>query len=67
VRRKLKEDLARFMRESRGRATLSQFGRKLGISDSTLQRIEVCQQNVTLDTLEQIIKRLGCKITDIFK
>lgn len=55
------------MRAARGSATLAQFGRKLGISDSTLQRIEVADQNVTLDTLEQITKRLGCKIHDIFK
>ena len=39
---------------------------KVGISDSTLHRMEMAEQNVTLKTLEQICERLTCKISDVF-
>jgi DNA-binding Xre family transcriptional regulator len=39
---------------------------KIGLSDSTLQRIEMAEQNVTLDTLQLIVTRLRCKGSDIF-
>ena len=38
----------------------------MGLSSSTLQRIETEQQNVTINTIEQIVGRLGCKVPDIF-
>jgi DNA-binding Xre family transcriptional regulator len=38
----------------------------LGISDSTLHRLELGDQNITIDTLEEILKRLKCSVTDIF-
>jgi transcriptional regulator with XRE-family HTH domain len=43
-----------------------QFSRKTGLSDSTLHRLELGQQNVTLNTMEQICDRLKCSISDIF-
>lgn len=43
-----------------------QFARKLGISDSTLQRVEIGQQNITIDSLEQILSRLGVSIGEVF-
>ncbi len=42
------------------------FARKLGISSLTLQRIEVGEQNVTIDTLERLCRRLKCTPSDIF-
>jgi transcriptional regulator with XRE-family HTH domain len=66
VRVKLREQLGKFLREKRGSQTLAQFARKLSLSDSSLQRLEIAQQNVTLDTLETILRRLGCKIADVF-
>jgi transcriptional regulator with XRE-family HTH domain len=42
------------------------FPAKVGLSDSTLQRIEMMEQNVTIDTIQQIVKRLGCRVSDIF-
>jgi len=49
-----------------GGLTFQQFSRKTGISDSTLHRLELAEQNITLNTLEQICDRLKCSISDIF-
>ena len=38
----------------------------MGISASTLHRIELEQQNVTLETLESIMDRLKVSMSDIF-
>jgi putative transcriptional regulator len=62
----LNKQLGDFLRKRRGDLTYAQFSKKLGISDSTLHRIELGQQNVTLKTLEQIARRLRCRIPDIF-
>ena len=58
--------LAAFMRKNRGTLTYAQYARKIGLSDSTLQRLEMGEQNVTLKTLEHIIKCLKCRVSDIF-
>ena len=36
------------------------------VSASTLHQIEICDQNVTLDTLEDIIERLKASMSEIF-
>jgi DNA-binding Xre family transcriptional regulator len=64
---RLAKQLAKFLRKQRGDLTYKQFSRKVGISDSTLQRMEVAEQNVTLKTLEQLCHRLNCNISTIFK
>lgn len=46
--------------------TFSQFAKKVGVSASTLHRIELGQQNVTLDTLEQIMDRLKVTMATVF-
>jgi len=46
--------------------TFAQFEKKIGISASTLHRIELGDQNVTIDTLEDILDRLKVKMSDIF-
>lgn len=38
----------------------------MGISGSTLHRIELGQQNVTLDTLEVIMDRLKVNMSEVF-
>jgi len=67
VAQRLAKQLGTFLRKRRGSLTYQQFSRKLGISDSTLQRMEVGQQNVTLKTLEQICDRLKCDVGDLFQ
>ncbi len=64
---RLAKQLGAFLRKKRGDLTYEQFSRKMGISDSTLHRMEMGQQNVTLKTLEQICDRLKCKVSQIFE
>jgi DNA-binding Xre family transcriptional regulator len=67
VRYELRKQLAEFLKKKRGDQTFAQFSRKIGLSDSTLQRIEMLEQNVTIDTLQHIVNRLRCKMSDIFR
>ena len=57
--------LAISLRHIRGTQSQEEFARRLAISQSTLGRIESEQQNVTIDMLELICKRLKCKLSDI--
>lgn len=67
VARKFRQQLARFLREQRGDASFVQFARKTGISPSTLQRLEVADQNITVDTLEELLHRLGLDLSAVFR
>jgi len=66
AQKRLAKQLAAFLRKRRGDLTFQQFSRKTGISDSTLHRLELAEQNITLNTLEQLSDRLKCSITEIF-
>ena len=63
----LQKQLGRFLRQKRGALTLPAYARKLGISSSSLHRMEMGEQNVTLKTLEQLLKRLNCRVRDVFE
>ena len=67
AKKRLAKQLAQFLHKQRGDLTFQQFARKTGISDSTLHRLELAEQNITLDTLEQLCDRLKCPIAEIFK
>ena len=67
AKKRLAKQLAAYLRKQRGDLTFQQFARKTGISDSTLHRLELAEQNITLDTLEQLCDRLKCPIAEIFK
>ena len=58
--------LGRFLRQRRGAMSLPAFARKLGISSSSLHRMEMGEQNVTLKTLELLLKRLKCGLAEVF-
>ena len=66
-RGELAKKLAKNLREMRGDMTLKEFERKTGISYATLSRIESSQQNVSLETIEQLCFSLKCNISDLFK
>ncbi len=66
MRQQLRKQLGSFLRKERGELTFAQFAKKMGISASTLHRIEIGEQNVTLDTLEHIIDRLKVPLSEIF-
>lgn len=62
----LDQKLARFVRQQRGTLTFKQFARKLGLSESTLHRIENGQQSATLRAVQQILRVLRCDYEDVF-
>jgi DNA-binding Xre family transcriptional regulator len=62
----LQKQLGQFLRGRRGALSLPAFARKLGISSSSLHRMEMGEQNVTLRTLDHLLKRLRCGLTDVF-
>jgi len=66
VAQRLPKQLGAFLRKRRGDLTYQQFSRKTGISDSTLHRLELGEQNVTLKTLEQLCDKLKCSVGEIF-
>ncbi len=67
VAQRLAKQLGAFLKKKRGGLTYAQFARKTGLSDSTLQRLEMGEQNVTLKTIEQLTQRLKCKVADLFE
>ena len=62
----MQQQLGQFLRKRRGEMTLPAFARKIGISSSSLHRMEMGEQNVTLTTLEHLLKRLKCNAADVF-
>jgi transcriptional regulator with XRE-family HTH domain len=62
----LRQQLARELRRRRGDTTHRDFARQLGISKSSLHRIEMGEQNVGLDLLEHLCTRLHCTIGELF-
>jgi DNA-binding Xre family transcriptional regulator len=62
----LQKQLGQFLRKKRGEMSYPAFAKKLGISSSSLHRMEMAEQNVTLKTLEYILKRFKCRMDDIF-
>jgi transcriptional regulator with XRE-family HTH domain len=67
VQQTLRKQFGQFLREKRGDQTLRDFARKVGVSSSTLQRLEMAEQNVTLDTLERVTRKLKITVSDIFR
>ncbi|HZL78136.1 MAG TPA: helix-turn-helix transcriptional regulator [Candidatus Limnocylindrales bacterium] len=62
----LQKQLGQFLRKKRGEMSYPAFARKVGISSASLHRMEMGGQNVTLKTLEHILKRFKCSMSDIF-
>ena len=62
----LEKKLAAFLKKQRGDQTYAAFSRKLGITASSLFRIENCEQSVTLNRLQQIMDRLKVDLKDVF-
>ena len=64
--RDYRQRLAYYLRTLRGEEGQIAFACRLGVSQSTLQRLEMAEQNVGLDMLETICRRLHCEIGDLF-
>jgi transcriptional regulator with XRE-family HTH domain len=67
VRASLESQLGAFLRKKRGDQTFAEFSRKVGLPASTLHRLERAEQSITLGKLEQIMRRLKCGWSDIFR
>lgn len=61
----LRKNLARNLRACRGELTQKEFARKLGIDQASVNRIELGEQNITIDTLQIICTRLKCAAGDL--
>lgn len=62
----LRARLAVFVRERRGALPQRAFARKTGLAQSTIMRIENQDQNVTLETLEQLCRVFHVDVADLF-
>ena len=63
----LAERLGRNLRKHRGDKTLVEFASKLGISKSSLARLESGEQNFTKNVLDKLCAKLECDILDLFR
>ena len=59
------ERVAAFLRQRRGDQTYRQFAPKLGMSSSTLHRLENMEQSITLAKLHAVAQRMRVSIEDI--
>lgn len=66
MQRNLDRQLARYLRKARGSLSYADFARKVGVSHTTLHRIERGEHHITLDKLETILGRLKIKLKDVF-
>ena len=57
--------LARFMKKQRGSTSYQKFAAKCQVGKETMRRIELEEQNVTIDMLEHFCKVFQCNIEDI--
>jgi len=63
---KLAIRLGRHLRDLRGKESQLQFAQRLGIASSSLNRMELGEQNVSLKTLERLCHRLKCDVSELF-
>ena len=62
----LDHKLAVFIRQKRGDRTYAEFAHILGVTPSTVFRLEQKQQSITLRSLGKILERLKCTYKDVF-
>lgn len=67
MHKSLRRQLGEFLKQRRGQRTLRDFAREVGLSSSTLQRLEIGDQNITVDTLEALLRKLKLSVGDVFK
>ncbi len=62
---KILKRIAQKFKELRGKESQLQFAQKIGISQSSLNRIENKDQNISLYVLERVAERLKIDIKDL--
>jgi len=61
----LRKNLAKKIKALRGKSTQRDFADKIGISHATVNRMEQETENITIDTIQTICKKLKCKAGDL--
>ncbi len=64
---RFRKNLAANLRALRANQTQVVFARRIGVGQSTLNRLEQGMQNITIDTLETICDRLNCTTGDLLE
>lgn len=59
--------IARNIKALRGARTQEAFARRLGISQATLSQVERAGQNITISTLNKIVRALKIDPCDLFR
>ncbi len=67
IRNMYAENLAKNLRKRRGDEDLRTYAQRLGISKSTLQRIESVEQSTTIKILETITGALKCSTSELLE
>lgn len=62
---RFRKHLASELKRRRGELSMRDFALKVGLSKTSLQRIENEEQNVTIDTLEHLCWKLKCEVGDL--
>lgn len=66
MRRNLDRQLANFLKKKRGNLSYAGFSRRVGVSYTTLHRIERGEHHLTLNKLETILHKLRVRLKDVF-
>ncbi|MFN3409827.1 MAG: helix-turn-helix transcriptional regulator [Limisphaerales bacterium] len=66
VRHNLERQLAAFLRKRRGPLSYAKFSRQVGLSHTTLHRLERGEHHLTLCKLETVLRKLKVRLKDIF-
>lgn len=56
---------AKKLKQIRGDQSQVVFAKRIGIAQSTLNRLENCEQSITLHLIEKVADRLKIKIIDL--
>lgn len=66
MRRNLDKQLAKFLRKTRGSLSYAVFAKRVGLSHTTLHRLERGEHHLTLNKLEVILNKLKVRLRDVF-
>lgn len=62
----LEQKFAEFLRQARGDMSYVEFGRRLGVSKSTLHWAENVRGRVSLKLVEEVARKLKVSLVDVF-
>lgn len=62
----LDKQLAKFLHKAQGDLSFVKFAKKVGVSHTTLHRLQAGEHHLTLAKLETITDKLKVKLSDVF-